>query len=159
VRSNVPTGCTNPKLRPRGAAGGINLYQYAPNPVQWVDALGLQRLNQKCPSGTGDNIPKLDRSQLPFEERNALDRTVNHIDNGTKPSDGTAKRGGIPFLNKDGDLPGETFKNSPYKYKEYRVSPAPDTAQGRPGPRRVVVNNDTGQKYYTQDHYATFSEI
>ena len=30
---------------PIGLAGGVNLYQYAPNPLSWVDPLGLQR---KC---------------------------------------------------------------------------------------------------------------
>jgi len=44
---------------PIGLSGGINLYQYAPNPVQWVDPLGLQKTaggascalcnTQKCP--------------------------------------------------------------------------------------------------------------
>ena len=28
---------------PIGLAGGINLYQYAPNPLVWVDPLGLSR--------------------------------------------------------------------------------------------------------------------
>ncbi|MFG0634857.1 RHS repeat-associated core domain-containing protein [Pseudomonas sp. xss_2] len=31
---------------PIGYAGGLNLYQYAPNPVEWVDRLGLSR--EKC---------------------------------------------------------------------------------------------------------------
>ncbi|EUC19016.1 RHS repeat-associated core domain containing protein-containing protein [Burkholderia sp. BT03] len=43
---------------PIGLAGGINVYQYAPNPVQWIDPLGLQKTaggacplcnTQKCP--------------------------------------------------------------------------------------------------------------
>ncbi|MBA7847214.1 hypothetical protein HV213_14230 [Klebsiella sp. RHBSTW-00484] len=35
--------------------GGINLYQYAPNPLSWIDPLGLQRLcafgNKSGPKG------------------------------------------------------------------------------------------------------------
>ncbi|WP_438792776.1 RHS repeat-associated core domain-containing protein, partial [Salmonella sp. C3244] len=27
---------------PIGLAGGINLYQYAPNPLSWLDPLGLK---------------------------------------------------------------------------------------------------------------------
>jgi RHS repeat-associated protein len=33
---------------PIGLAGGINLHQYAPNPLEWVDPLGLQK-NKVCP--------------------------------------------------------------------------------------------------------------
>ena len=35
---------------PISLAGGINLYQYAPNPVQWVDPLGLAKKQESnCP--------------------------------------------------------------------------------------------------------------
>nr|WP_257129467.1 hypothetical protein [Burkholderia sp. FL-7-2-10-S1-D7] len=36
-----------------GLAGGINVYQYAPNPVQWVDPLGLARSGQWVTVGNG----------------------------------------------------------------------------------------------------------
>ena len=42
---------------PIGLAGGINVYQYAPNPVQWIDPLGLVR----CPC---DPCDKSRRSSL-----------------------------------------------------------------------------------------------
>ncbi|RQV04645.1 RHS repeat-associated core domain-containing protein [Burkholderia cenocepacia] len=29
---------------PIGLAGGLNAYQYAPNPIEWIDPLGLSRL-------------------------------------------------------------------------------------------------------------------
>jgi uncharacterized protein RhaS with RHS repeats len=32
---------------PIGLDGGNNIYQYAPNPCQWVDPLGLARNDQK----------------------------------------------------------------------------------------------------------------
>ncbi|WP_315315145.1 HYD1 signature containing ADP-ribosyltransferase family protein, partial [Pantoea vagans] len=35
---------------PIGLAGGVNLYQYAPNPLSWVDPLGLQK--GKCSNET-----------------------------------------------------------------------------------------------------------
>ena len=43
-------GCTTTALGtttqdPISLAGGINLYQYAPNPVQWADLLGLHPLD------------------------------------------------------------------------------------------------------------------
>jgi RHS repeat-associated protein len=31
---------------PIGLAGGVNVYAYAPNPVQWIDPLGLQKTYQ-----------------------------------------------------------------------------------------------------------------
>ena len=34
---------------PISLAGGVNLYQYAPNPVLWVDPLGLNRKLSDCP--------------------------------------------------------------------------------------------------------------
>uniref|UniRef100_UPI00202851F5 RHS repeat-associated core domain-containing protein n=1 Tax=Caballeronia sp. GAFFF2 TaxID=2921741 RepID=UPI00202851F5 len=34
---------------PIGLAGGLNAFQYAPNPVQWVDPLGLQKMEGICP--------------------------------------------------------------------------------------------------------------
>ncbi|MEN8513847.1 RHS repeat-associated core domain-containing protein [Burkholderia sp. RS02] len=33
---------------PIGLAGGINVYQYAPNPVGWIDPLGLSKQCAKC---------------------------------------------------------------------------------------------------------------
>ncbi|APR38910.1 hypothetical protein BTO02_26365 [Paraburkholderia sp. SOS3] len=33
---------------PIGLLGGFNLYQYAPNPIQWVDPLGLACSNPAC---------------------------------------------------------------------------------------------------------------
>nr|WP_279613049.1 RHS repeat-associated core domain-containing protein [Burkholderia pyrrocinia] len=33
---------------PIGLAGGINVYQYAPNPTGWIDPLGLARCPCDC---------------------------------------------------------------------------------------------------------------
>ncbi|WP_197432258.1 RHS repeat-associated core domain-containing protein, partial [Pseudomonas lundensis] len=38
---------------PISYAGGLNLYAYAPNPVEWVDPLGLQ--NETLPLGSEEN--------------------------------------------------------------------------------------------------------
>ena len=40
---------------PISYVGGLNLYAYAPNPVEWVDALGLWKGQARKPNGTFDN--------------------------------------------------------------------------------------------------------
>jgi RHS repeat-associated protein len=86
---------------------------------------------------------------LPAAEESALDSTLANIDAGTVPSDATARRWGIPFRNRDGDLPGAQGNQSPYL--EYRVAPPAGTPGA--GPLRVVVNAQTGEIYYTWTHY------
>jgi RHS repeat-associated protein len=54
---------------PIGLAGGLNHYQYAPNPVGWVDPWGLATTN--CPPG-GGNAPTKGRLGKPS--------TRQHID-------------------------------------------------------------------------------
>ncbi|CAB3774218.1 Rhs family protein [Burkholderia paludis] len=48
---------------PIGLAGGINVYQYAPNPVSWVDPLGLQ------PTVTGTTKGGLSRCSTEWRQR------------------------------------------------------------------------------------------
>ncbi|MBI1372973.1 MAG: ribonuclease [Phycisphaera sp.] len=94
---------------------------------------------------------KIVPGSLPAEEEAALLRTLQHIDAGTVPSGPTARRWRIPFENWAGDLPGGSYASSPYT--EYRVAPPAGTAGG--GVRRIVVDNQTGEVYYTWTHYGT----
>ncbi|HEY0778073.1 MAG TPA: RHS repeat-associated core domain-containing protein, partial [Gemmatirosa sp.] len=95
-------------------AGGVNIAAYAPNPVQWIDPLGLAPCSWITPGS------------LPAEEEGALSQTLQHIDNGTTPTGPTATKWGTKFKNYNGDLPGASGASSPYK--EYRVSPTPGTS-------------------------------
>ena len=81
---------------------------------------------------------------LPAKEGQALTNTLKHIDAGTKPTDKLGKRWGIPFGNKEANLPSGS-------YSEYRVAPPQGTTNA--GPRRIVVNNNSGEMYYTWTHY------
>ncbi|SAK59720.1 YD repeat-containing protein [Caballeronia temeraria] len=58
---------------PIGLAGGVNLYQYAPNPVQWIDPLGLATK----PSSPGAMQKEVERGQAP--------REVERVDRGHIP--------------------------------------------------------------------------
>ncbi|RYX92657.1 MAG: hypothetical protein EOO28_21560 [Comamonadaceae bacterium] len=94
------------------------------------------------------NVEQLSWGSITRGEQRALEDTVAHIEAGTVPVGPTAFRWGIPFYNKDGDLPGGKFANSPYL--EYRVAPQQGSGAG---PYRVVVNSLTGEIYYTWTHY------
>ncbi|WP_409281003.1 RHS repeat-associated core domain-containing protein, partial [Pseudomonas defluvii] len=59
---------------PIGYAGGLNLYVYAPNPIFWIDPLGLARIYKKAPyHGTVDNSVK---SRAPTDGQLALDNSI-----------------------------------------------------------------------------------
>ncbi|WP_201771276.1 hypothetical protein [Photorhabdus australis] len=58
-----------------GLAGGLNLYTYAPNPMSWIDPLGLaKRIYEDAPyHGKTDNAVK---SKAPVHGQTALDNSV-----------------------------------------------------------------------------------
>nr|WP_176453609.1 MULTISPECIES: ribonuclease domain-containing protein [Enterobacteriaceae] len=59
------------------------------------------------------------------------------------------KKDGSVFKNKEGRLPEGS-------YKEYTV----DTPGARNrGARRIVIDEETGRTYYTDDHYQNFIQI
>ena len=61
---------------PIGLAGGVNLYQYAPNPLSWIDPLRLNR--SKCkPSSPGSMQKEVERGQAP--------REIERVDRGYIP--------------------------------------------------------------------------
>jgi guanyl-specific ribonuclease Sa len=70
--------------------------------------------------------------------------------------DGTQFVGGDPWLNRGGDLPTVDASGSPITYKEY------DTHPYTPGVTRdgdrIVIGSD-GSRYFTNDHYTTFTKF
>ncbi len=59
---------------PIGLAGGVNLFQYAVNPVNWIDPLGLTSIYKDAPyHGKIDNSVK---SRAPINGQAALDNSV-----------------------------------------------------------------------------------
>jgi RHS repeat-associated protein len=53
---------------PIGLLGGLNNYQYAPNPVQWIDPLGLCSEGVKAPP-TYDELKDLAQNKLDFSTK------------------------------------------------------------------------------------------
>ncbi|HHQ4526205.1 TPA: EndoU domain-containing protein, partial [Aeromonas veronii] len=51
--------------------GGLNNYQYAPNPIGWVDPLGLTNIPGQCPPG-----PKINHEHIFHGEINKRGKTV-----------------------------------------------------------------------------------
>lgn len=93
------------------------------------------------PGSTLETIPE---AELPDEGRETLDLIRS---DGPFPHD----RDGVTFHNREGILPSQERGY----YREYTV-PTPG-AEDR-GARRIVGGED-GDRYYTEDHYASFRQI
>lgn len=68
--------------------------------------------------------------------------------NGTPPA---GYKGGRVFRNREGRLPGNG------NYREYDIDPAP--AAGARNAERIVVDEISGNAWYTSDHYLTFKPM
>ncbi|WP_155651243.1 polymorphic toxin type 47 domain-containing protein, partial [Burkholderia stagnalis] len=65
---------------PIGLAGGINVYQYAPNPISWIDPLGL---------ATVSNAPNFDTARRQAFELAGMTNSVNVTFSKMDPVTGT----------------------------------------------------------------------
>ncbi|MCI1045767.1 MULTISPECIES: RHS repeat-associated core domain-containing protein, partial [Caballeronia] len=93
---------------PIGLAGGTNLYQYAPNPVQWIDPLGLLKLGYDKSSRTWSTPNGLSYGQG-SRQGNRIKHVLEHESpNSNKPTHSvfcTCKRGSSL------DMVDEAWKN------------------------------------------------
>ncbi|MCC6699391.1 MAG: RHS repeat-associated core domain-containing protein [Candidatus Hydrogenedentes bacterium] len=94
-------------------------------------------------------VARITPGSLPADEEVAVLNSLSHIDAGTKPTGALAKKWGVRFKNWGNDLPGGVGDASPYL--EYRVAPASGTSGA--GPRRIVVDELTGEIFYSWTHY------
>jgi ribonuclease T1 len=96
------------------------------------------------PTINASQLPTINASQLPMEARQTLALIAK---GGPYPYD----RDGVNFGNFEGLLP----KKSGGFYKEYTV---PTPGESDRGARRIIVGKDSA-KYYTPDHYESFTFI
>jgi RHS repeat-associated protein len=117
--------------------------------VPGVSARGVKKIVGKVTDIAPKSIKRITPGSLPKAEEQAVLDILKHIDEGTKPTGPLKKKWGTQFKNWKKDLPGKRGKSS--SYKEYRVEPPPGTSTA--GERRIVVNTETGEAYYTWTHY------
>jgi guanyl-specific ribonuclease Sa len=144
--TGIATGFVGGRQVVRGAAEG-NAVGVADGVVTALS--GFAMVGPGVGSGPRAGVARITPGALPPSEEAAVLATLRNIDAGTKPAGALAKRWGVPFKNWSGDLPGPGGPSSPYQ--EYRVAPPPGTSGA--GIRRVVVDPNTGDVYYTWTHY------
>ncbi|NCI80910.1 hypothetical protein GW622_04095, partial [Serratia marcescens] len=140
---------------PIGLRGGLNLYQYAPNPLMWVDPFGLTCSHSaKNPKQAHAVIKDKWGHAMSKRDMRELQNTVDRI----KLNKPHYSNDGTTFSNTHsiGNSNSQRLNTGSGPYKEWTVK-TPDV--GGNGARRVVVDTKTGKAYYTHDHYDSFIEI
>ena len=96
---------------------------------------------------TGGKVTGVRR--LPFKDQERLDEVNMALDRIDNSGPFPYKQDSSPFQNREGLLPEG-------RYREYTVTTPGVTHRGR---RRIVRDIDSGQTYYSDNHYESFIEI
>ncbi|HCU0179959.1 TPA: RHS domain-containing protein [Enterobacter hormaechei] len=139
---------------PIGLNGGWNLYQYAPNPLGWIDPLGLKYSHSaKNPKEFHAVVNEKWGHKMTVSEMREVQKKIDNI----KLNRPAFPRDGIPFENNFKISPdSQRLNTGSGPYREWTVK---TPGVGNRGARRIVVDTKTGQAFYSHDHYNTFIEI
>nr|WP_257251961.1 RHS repeat-associated core domain-containing protein [Burkholderia cepacia] len=75
---------------PVGYAGGLNVFQYAPNPLEWTDPLGLARCKCDHPCIDGGSFRDMDKKKGPKEVGHHVPQNAHNETIGVSRNDGPA---------------------------------------------------------------------
>ncbi|QMV14615.1 RHS repeat-associated core domain-containing protein [Vibrio spartinae] len=96
---------------PIGLAGGLNNYQYVPNPTGWVDPLGLAQCPGDCPTNIVTDIDEQPASAPFSKDANGRwhDKKGRFVSQNWPPNDGFATRHGDVLREQITLQPGDTL--------------------------------------------------
>ncbi len=118
---------------PIGLLGGLNTFQYAPNPIGWVDPWGLAK--KKC-----SNASTSSKSKTPKEMADELYKEINKNSVTYQTQN---KMGHIDIAGKD-HFDKKTNTNYPIPHvQESPINVNPKTKQKQPMKKQEVVRNAT----------------
>ncbi len=147
---------------PIGLAGGLNLYAYAPNPLNWVDPLGLSRCSSDAYKGVKDasaylkkqGVPRKFRKQIleSFEIHSLRVRKATDSEYGLRYFDGVnAKARGRyifeTFPATRESLAVKTEWNQMTNFSQFKVTPGSVILEGRASAQGVGLSGGQIQKY------------
>jgi RHS repeat-associated protein len=138
----------------RLAGNNPTLYGYVKDPNIWVDVFGLKcKIFAKNPKEAHAGIKEQWGHAMSGREMKEIQLTVDRI----KTRSPHYSNDGQPFSNSHTiGNPNAQRLNTSNTYTEWTVK---TPGVGNNGKRRIVVNDQTGEAFYTHDHYDSYIKI